>query len=360
MADGHEHGAGWEAMRDVLSRVAVGPRGSRDLDRAAAREALRLCLDGEASAIQAAVFLIAMRLKRETSAENLGFLDALVDASHLATADCPDLVSLADPYDGGLRAPHCAPVVAATLAACGLPAVIHGAWTTAPKNGITARQVLESRGLDLGVGRGADSVRAAADRLAEHGVAYVDVQDFCPRLSALAGLRREMAKRVCLATLEKLVTPLRASERTHLVAGYVHTGYETLLLELAADLGLASALVLEAAEGHVDPWVHRDTSALLWRAGGEPAALPVQPKSYGLLISERPDWPALTPASVSEIWDEALHRKRRTPAGQAVRLLAGTVLFQAGRASTIMRGVGLAHQALTSGAAREKLAAFRG
>jgi anthranilate phosphoribosyltransferase len=57
----------------VLSRVAVGPRGSRDLDRAAAREALRLCLDGEASAIQAAVFLIAMRLKRETSAENLGF-----------------------------------------------------------------------------------------------------------------------------------------------------------------------------------------------------------------------------------------------------------------------------------------------
>lgn len=351
-------GAGWETMRGVLARVAVGPRGSRDLDRAEAREALRLCLDREASDIQIAVFLIAMRLKRETEAENLGMLDALCAASHVVTADTIQVVSLADPYDGGTRSPHAAPLIAATLAACGLPAVVHGAWTTAPKCGLTSRQVLQARGADLGVGRGLSSVEDAAQRLAERGVAYVDIEDFCPRLYALADLRREIAKRVCLATLEKLVTPLRGSEATHLVAGYVHSGYEALIATIAADLGLASSLVLEASEGHVDPWVHRDTGSHLWRRGAAPEILPLQPKSYGLLISERPVWPELTAASVSDIWDEALHRKRRTPVGQSVRLMAGTILFQAGRASTIMRGVGMAHQALASGAAKEKLAAF--
>jgi anthranilate phosphoribosyltransferase len=358
MVDTNDRAAGWETMRGVLARVAVGPRGSRDLDRGEAREALRLCLDREASDIQIAVYLIAMRLKRETESENLGMLDALLGASHVVTADAPQVVSLADPYDGGTRSPHAAPVIAATLAACGLPTVVHGAWTTAPKGGLTSRQVLEVRGCRLGVGSGRGSVESAAQRLSERGVAYVDVEDFCPPLHALADLRREIAKRVCLATLEKLVTPLRGCEGTHLVAGYVHTGYEALIATIAADLGLASSLVLEASEGHVDPWVHRDTASHLWRRGAEPEILPLQPKSYGLLISERPVWPELTPASVSEIWDEALHRKRRTPVGQSVRLIAGTILFQTGRASTIMRGVGMAHQALTSGAAKDKLAAF--
>ncbi|MEZ4266935.1 MAG: anthranilate phosphoribosyltransferase [Myxococcota bacterium] len=353
-----DRGTDWETMRGILARVAVGPRGSRDLDRAEAGRAMRLCLDRGASDIQIAVFLIAMRLKRETEAENLGFLDALVGASHVVVADTPAVVSLADPYDGGIRAPHAAPLIAATLAACGLPTVVHGAWTTAPKFGLTARQVLEARGLKLAIGGGRASVESAAERLAERGVAYVDVEDFCPPLHALADIRREIAKRVCLATLEKLVTPLRGRESTHLVAGYVHTGYETLIATIAADLGLASALVLEASEGHVDPWVHRDTSSLLWRAGGQPEILPLQPKSYGLLISERPVWPELDAAAVAEIWEEALHRKRRTPVGQALRLVAGAILFQTGRASTVMRGVGMAHQALTSGGAREKLTAF--
>lgn len=369
MADGAATGAsepaqapspGWEAMRQVLARVAVGPRGSRDLDRAEAREATRLCLEREASDIQIAVFLIAMRLKRETADENLGVMDALLAASEVVVAETPDLVSLADPYDGYARGPHFAPVVAAILAACGQPAVVHGAWTTAPKEGLTARQVLEHRGLALGVGGGRESVHAAAARLSARGLAYVDLEDFCPALHALGGLRREIAKRVCLATLEKLVTPLRGRERTHLVAGHVHAGYEALMVQVADELGLHSALVLEAGEGHVDPWVHRDTACTLWRRGSAAEPLALQPKSYGLLISERPDWPPMEASVVSDLWDEALHRKRRTAAGQTVRLLSGTVLFQTGRASTIMRGIGLAHQAITSGAARDNLAAFAG
>ena len=124
-----DRGEGWNRMREVLTRVAVGPKGSKDLDRDGAREAMALCLDRSASDIQIATFLIAERLKRETTEENLGFLDALVRASTITQASTPEVVSLCDPHDGFLRAPHFAPVTAAVLAACGLPTALNGAVT---------------------------------------------------------------------------------------------------------------------------------------------------------------------------------------------------------------------------------------
>ena len=78
----------WDEMRDVLSRVAVGPAGSRDLTRQEAQEAMTWVLQGSTSDIQAGVFLIAERLKRETDEENLGFLDALVAASVRMLSGC--------------------------------------------------------------------------------------------------------------------------------------------------------------------------------------------------------------------------------------------------------------------------------
>lgn len=355
--------AGWRAMRGILGRVAVGPSGSRDLDRAEAAHALALCLDREASDVQIAVFLIAERLKRETLDENLGFLDALVAASAITRGPAPVVCSLADPHDGWARAPHYGPVLAAVLASCGLPTYVNGVRTLAPKHGITARQVLEYRGQDLGVGA-PDAVTAAAARLADRGVAYLDVEDSCPALAALMPLREEIAKRPFLATIDKLVTPLRGTDATHVVGGWVHSGYETTMAALLADQGVRSALLVKGREGHIDPHVHRDTATAGFTrdAQGELVSTDVvlRPKSYGLLLSdaevEAPT--SLDVATMSDLWDEAVHRKKRTAPGQTVRLAAGAILAQTGHASTIMRGVGMAHQAIFSGDARKRLGTF--
>ncbi len=55
---------------------------------------------------------------------------------------------------------------------------------------------------------------------------------------------------------------------------------------------------------------------------------------------------------MAEAWAEALDPRHRTAPGQIVRLLAGMVLSHTGRATTIMRGVGEAHQQIASGRAR--------
>jgi anthranilate phosphoribosyltransferase len=345
-------------MRDILSRIAVGPIGSRDLSRAAARDAMLLALNGDISPVQSGAFLLAARLKRETTEENLGFLDALVASSTVCVAASPDVVSLADPYNGFTRTPHFAAPTAAVLAACGVPAYLHGGADVPPKHGLTSRQVFEARGLNLGLGQGVESVQRAAERLGATGVAYVDVADFCPALAALNEVRRDIAKRPCLALLEKLISPLRGQDRTHVVTGWVHQGYQDEIALLLRDQGCATATLVKGREGHVDPAVHKDTLVVGYDLAGDPLDLTLRPKSYGLLLSEAPDFGVLNPSQISELWDDALHRRRRQLPGQTVRLLAGTVLTQVGKASTVMRGVGLAHEAIVSGRARDRLAAF--
>lgn len=319
---------------------------------------MRLALTGDVSPVQQGAFLLAARLKRETTDENLGFLDALIASARVVSAKSPDVVSLADPYNGFTRTPHFAAPTAAVLAACGVPTYLHGGADVPPKHGLTARQVFQARGQDVGIGAGLKSVEAAASKLDEVGVAYVDVEDFCPALAALNEVRRDIAKRPCLALLEKLVTPLRGAEHTHVVTGWVHQGYQDELVALLRDRGVTSATLVKGREGHVDPAVHKDTLVVGYNRLGEPLDLMLRPKSYGLLLSEAPDFGALSAEVVADLWDDALHRKRRQLPGQTVRLLAGTVLTQVGKASTVMRGVGMAHEAIVSGRARDLLSAF--
>jgi len=254
-------------MREYLSRIAVGPAGSRDLTESEAYDAMRLCLSREASDVQIGVFLIAERMKRETRDENVGFLRALTDASIVVPAPTDRVVALCDPYDGFKRVPHFAPVVAALLGAVGIPTLVHGARSVPPKHGYTHRVVLEAMGLDLGVGDGAESVSRAAHRLAKRGVAYVDLEDFCPALHGLTPIRDSIAKRPFLATLEKLIVPIRGRLETHVVSGWVHSGYEELMTDLIHTSGLTSSLLVKGREGHTDLRLGRDSSLWIRRAG---------------------------------------------------------------------------------------------
>ena len=54
------------AMRSYIQRIATGPEYSKDISFAEARDAMNHILDGSADPVQAGIFLIALRMKRET------------------------------------------------------------------------------------------------------------------------------------------------------------------------------------------------------------------------------------------------------------------------------------------------------
>ena len=273
-----------EFMRACLQRIATGPELSKDLSHDETRAAMRLILDGRADPVQAGVFLIALRMKRESDDENRGALRALIDSAVLATAAVDEVVDIADPYDGYARTLPASPFLPAVLAACGLPAVSHGLESVGPKFGVTHRLVLGAAGIDVD-----SSVRQAAERAADPNIgwAYVDQKSYCPKLHNLVSLRRLIVKRPCLSTVEVLVGPVRGRVRTHLFTGYVHQNYPRIYALLAREAGFDSALIVRGVEGGVLPSLRQPAKIFYYRDRGEEASMTVDPLTLGIRADSR-------------------------------------------------------------------------
>jgi anthranilate phosphoribosyltransferase len=354
-------------MASYLKRIATGPHLSKDLSRDEARDGMTLILRRAVDPVRAGVFLVALRMKRESDAENLGVLDALRETTHAAVADVDDLADLGDPYDGFIRHLPAEPFLPAVLAACGAPAVSHGCRSLGPKYGLTHHQILHAAGARVDL-----TADEAAARIADPAIgwAYVDQTRFHPELHALTELRRLIIKRPCIATWEKLCGPVRARGRTHLVVGYVHTGYERLMTVVAREVGYESALVVRGIEGGVIPSLSSQSQITSYRNRGAEDTWKLAPKDAGVESTIR----AIPIASASEhadaAFDEASQerdlsslaaqaaqagldalRGKPGPTRESLVLASAMILRQIGRAESLREAADSARQAIDSGQA---------
>ncbi len=272
-----------EAVRDTLraaiQKVATGPEYSKDLPYEEATGVMRALLSGDADPVQAGVYLIALRMKRETDDENRGSLQAILEATDRAEAAVDELLDIADPYDGFTRGLPVSPFLPAVLAALGVPAFSHGLETVGPKYGITHRKVLRAAGVD--VDRTPEQVAA---QLADPdiGWGYVDQSRFCAPLYALLPLRQRIVKRPVLTTVEVLAHPIRARRKTHFMSGYVHKPYPRIYALLARHTGFDSMLLVRGVEGGIVPSLKQASVAWHYHAGGEERPWEVEPQPLGI------------------------------------------------------------------------------
>ncbi len=247
---GLDKGRAERHMRYLLQQIATGPELSKDLSEEEARMGMEIVLQGRAHPVQAALYLIALRMKRETDEELCGIQRALLDATSTVESNVDDLVEITDPFNGYVRGLPVSPFLPALLAACGIPAVCHGVDTAGPKYGITHHKVLHAAGENIDL-----RLTEAAARISnpEIGWAYVDQSRTCPELHRLKQLRDLMVKRTCLTTIEVALRPISARHRTHLVTGYVHKAYPRIYTMLSRHAGYHSALVVRGVEGGVIP-----------------------------------------------------------------------------------------------------------
>jgi anthranilate phosphoribosyltransferase len=271
-------------MHSILKRIATGPELSKDISREEACAGMRLVLDAQVDPVQAGVFLIALRMKRETDDENRGVLEAIREATLRATAPVDEVLDVGDPYDGYNRTLPAAPFLPPVLAACGIAAVSHGVERMGPKYGVTHRQVLAAAGLPVDL-----TPEQAATRLGDPGIgwAYVDQKAFCPKLHALAALRTLIVKRPAITTVEVLAGPVRGRLKTHLVTGYVHKPYPRIYALLARHAGFDSALIVRGVEGGVIPSLSNAGRAFHYHGGGEERCTDFKPAELGISQSVR-------------------------------------------------------------------------
>ncbi|MGE3678530.1 MAG: anthranilate phosphoribosyltransferase [Burkholderiales bacterium] len=351
-------------MNSIIKRIATGPELSKNISREEARAGMRMVLEGSVDPVQAAVFLIALRMKRETDDENRGLLEAIRDATLRATAPVDEVLDIGDPYDGYRRSLPASPFLPAVLAACGVAAVSHGVTSMGPKYGVTHRQVLAAAGLPVEL----DPEEAAA-RLGGRAIgwAYVDQKAFCPRLHALSALRTLIVKRPAITTVEVLAGPVCGRVKTHLLTGFVHKPYPRIYALLARHAGFDSALIVRGVEGGVIPSLSQTGKVFHYHAGGEETSTEFKPADLGFDHAVRAPQLAGANAGDDEAFDAAAVAQSAAAAGIAALegqagptrdcLVYGAALclWHLGRERSLGDAADAARRALDSGEARRRL-----
>ncbi len=314
-----------EAMRSFIQRVATGPELSKDISFEEARAGMGYILDRKVDPVQAGVFLIALRMKRETDDENKGVLQAILDAIEGAVAAVDEVLLVADPYDGYTRGLPVSPFLPAVLAACGVPAVSHGLQSVGPKYGVTHRQVLRAAGVDVDL---TPREAAACVSNPDSGWAYVDQKAFCPKLHDLIELRTLIVKRPVITTAEVLAAPVRGAKKTHLMTGYVHKPYPRIYAMLARHAGFASAMLVRGVEGGVIPSLQQPSKLHYYHDDDALQSMSIEPGSLGIDQPTRavpiPDQLAQPKDSIDEIAaDMDTEVLARAAAGAGIAALQG-------------------------------------
>ena len=356
-------------MRSYLQRIATGPELSKDISLEEARHGMGLILDGKADPVQAGIFLIALRMKRESDDETRGMLEAIRGSTLRVEAQVDEVLDMADPYDGYNRTLPAAPFLPAVLAACGVPAFSHGVASMGPKFGATHHQVLRAAGVSVD-----DAPQAVAARLEDPAVGwgYIDQSRFCPKLFALTDLRRLIVKRPALTTTEVLAGPITGRKATHLVTGFVHKPYPRIYALLARHAGYDSALLVRGTEGGIIPSLRQSGKVWHYHEKGDEREVDFKPEDLGLhqalravpLPEHLPGYRKKTDGVASSvdagaIAEEAARAGIRAlegePGASADSLVYGAALclWHLGRRSSLEESARAVRQVLNSGKALE-------
>ncbi|CAC9451505.1 Anthranilate phosphoribosyltransferase like (EC 2.4.2.18) [uncultured Gammaproteobacteria bacterium] len=267
-----------DLMKSIIQRVATGPDLSKDIAFEEARDGMQAILRGEIDDVRSAIFLIALRMKRESMEENEGILAAILAQSDKQQINVEDLVDLGEPYSGYNRSIPISSFLPPLLAELGLPTIIHGLDSVSPKFGLTHRHINQALGLEVDC-----STEQAKNRLEDSSIgwSYVDQASYCSGLHDLVPLRERLIKRSVINTVETLIGPLRG-KTTHSILGYVHKPYPPIYAHLVDASGMDSALLVRGVEGGVIPSLRQKGLMVSYQGLIEQDRVDINPKSLGI------------------------------------------------------------------------------
>ncbi len=335
-----------DLFRELLKKVGSGTHTGKVLTREEAKTATELMLQQQATPAQIGAFMIAHRIRRPTSDELAGMLDAYF-ALGPVLAPLSDKIPLIlnSPYDGRSRTAPVTPLVSLILAASGCPTLMHGGKRMPTKYGIPLSEVWQLLGVDW-TALPLDQTYAV---LQHADVGFLYVPRHFPLAEGLVTYREQIGKRPPTATLELLWFPYRG--RSRVAFGFVHPPTEERARRTFAQHSLLDYLAIKGLEGSCELPRNRACIIGVQRPSQPFERLILHPQDYGMAGSEvaLPETEQLKRDMV-EVLD-----------GKANELATATIwnggfhLWQNGRAETLEEGIEQARAFLETGQAAQSL-----
>lgn len=335
--------SGDSGLRQALARVVGGER----LDRAEAREALGEVLRGEASPVQIAAFLAALRVRGETIDEIAGMVEAMRAAAVPVRPARENLVDLCGTGGDGSHTINISTAASIVVAACGVPVAKHGNRSASSQCG--SADVLE----ELGVPVELEPDRSAAS-IDELGFAFLFARTHHPAMRHVAPVRQELGVRTVFNLLGPLSSP--AAVKRQLI-GVFDDAFRPVMARVCQELGSEHVWVVHSVDEQgrgLDELSLAGPTRVTSLRGGEIEEFEVDPGAAGLERASLDDLRGGDAAHNAERLRQILGGETG-PQTDAVLLNAAAALVVADAVSDLATGVQRAREALTSGAASKLL-----
>ena len=309
---------------------------------------MRQIMAGEISPLMTAALLSGLRTKKETIGEIAAAATVMRELSSkvVVPGDPGNFLDVVGTGGDGAQTFNISTATIFVAAAAGACVAKHGGRSVSSKSG--AADVLEALGVNLAL-----TPEQVAECIQATGVGFMFAPNHHSAMKNVAPVRREMGVRTIFNILGPLTNPAGAP---HTLMGVFHPDLVGIQVRVMQRLGADHVLVVYGRDG-MDEVTLGGATMVGELKDGQIVEYDIHPEDYGLAMRSSRNFQVADAEQSKTVLLAALDNSDGA-AREIVVFNAGVALYAANVADDIGAGIGLAREAIASGAARAKLDQF--
>lgn len=328
-----------EAIHEIMNH--------RDLEYNMAEDVMREIMSGEASHVQMASYLTALRMKGEAISEITASAQVMRDmAVHLRPSyEVLEIVGTGGDEVGTF---NISTTSAFVIAAAGIPVAKHGNRSVSSKCG--AADILENLGVDITLD--AEKNQRVLD---DTNMCFLFAQSHHSSMKNVAPVRKQMGERTIFNILGPLTNPANASIQ---LLGVYDPALVEKLAEVLSKLGVRRGMAVCGSDGLDEITLTSATHCCEIR-DGKLFSYDITPEQFGLKSCRLEQLVGGTPEENARITIDILSGAETGAKRDIILLNAGAAIYLGRPGITMKDGVELAGEIIDSGKALAKLEEFK-
>jgi len=307
-------------------------------------EAMNQIMTGEATPLQVASFLTALRMKGESVEEVTGAARVMREKAHRVQVGSKTVIDTCGTGGDQKGTFNISTTAAFVVAGAGINVAKHGNRSVSSQSG--SADVLGALGVKI------DAPKERVEEcIARIGIGFLFAPLLHEAMKYAVQPRRDIGIRTVFNLLGPLTNPAMA---THQLIGLYSGDLVGMIAHVLKNLGSVCAMVVHGMEGLDEISLCGPTKVAELR-GGQVKEYIVEPEQFGLKRCRMEDLHGGNAEQSAAIVRGVLQGDKG-PARDVVLLNGGAALYVGGSAATIQDGLRLAAESIDSGRASEKLA----
>src|SRR5262245_38072683 len=324
-----------EAIEKLVNRV--------NLSEAETIDVMNQIMTGEATPLQIASFLTALRMKGETVEEITGAARVMREKAHRVNVRGKTVLDTCGTGGDQKGTFNISTTSAFVVAGAGVDVAKHGNRSVSSQSG--SADVLGALGVKV------DAPKERVEQcIAKIGIGFLFAPLLHEAMKYAVGPRRDIGIRTIFNMLGPLTNPAMAS---HQLIGIYSGELVGMIANVLKNLGSARAMVVHGLEGLDEISLCGPTKVAELRDGRVKEYI-LEPEQFGLTRCQLTELHCGT-AEQSALIVNGILAGDKGPARDVVMFNSGAALYISGRAATVQDGIELAANSIDSGKARRKL-----